>query len=163
MSSKRMNLRKVNQVSRVTPGALASGVPVTQALHTAAADKLRVISVNHSFAWIDKAAADEGAEFGYAHSDYTAAEIEECLEAFTSIDLGDKIAQEQANRLVRSVGTIAGDASGGRFADGRKVKTRLNWLLAAGDAIHLWVRNSSGTVWITGSEILVNGEMWVKD
>ncbi len=148
-------------------GALASLTVVLGALTAQVSDKLRVISIRATYTWADiQAVIDDGLTFGLAHSDYSAAEVEECLEANTAIDLGDKVAQERANRLVREIGAISGqvDIGGGlMFNDGRPVKTRLNWLLAAGDQLNIWVRNSSGVVWTTGSEIVTSGEIWVKD
>jgi len=140
---------------------------VTNAVTGSAADTYRLISVKASYSWSDKATIDDAATFGLAHSDYDAAEIEECLEASTSIDLGDKIAQERANRLVRTIGTITGDSNvanqGNNFAGGRLVKTRLNWLMSIGDTLTLWIRNSSGNVYTTGSAITMAGDFWIKD
>ncbi len=110
---------------------------------------------------------DDGLQFGFAHSDYTAAEIEECLENTASMDLGDKIAREQADRWVRVIGAFNGlaTAAGGgvQFNDGKPVKINLNWLMAAGDTLNMWMRNSSGTVYLTGSSIATQGSLWVKD
>ncbi len=137
-------------------------------MHSVATEQLRVISTDLSWMWTEIGAAiDDGLEFGVAHSDYTAAEVEECLESQASIDLGDKVEQERANRMVRSLGTIQASAiaaaGGAVFNDGKKLKTRLNWILNTGDAINLWVRNGSGVVWTTGSSLSCIGEMWVKD
>ncbi len=101
-----------------------------------------------------------------AHSDYTAAEVEECLEAQTAINPGNKVGQEQANRLVRSVGTVAGQGLAGAslgFNDGKPVKTKLNWHMAIGDALNVWIRNGSQVVYTTGSALRVQGTIWIKD
>ncbi len=148
-------------------GALAS-LDVNSGLLTAVvADKLRLISLICSYSWSNIAGAlDDSMEFGVAHSDYSAAEIEECLESAAAIDLGDKVAQEQANRLVRSIGILtneAGAAAGGQFNNGQPVRTKLNWLLSAGDSLNIWFRNGSGTVYATGSFIVAQGNVWVKD
>ncbi len=130
---------------------------------------MRVMSINLNWLISNLAAvADGGFEFGVAHSDYSAAEIEESLEASGAIDVGDKVAQEQSNRLVRTIGTISPsgiDTIGGEvgFLGGRPVKTRLNWLLSIGDTLQAWVRNSTGTVYTTGSSLGWGGDMWVKD
>ncbi len=149
-----------------TVGALASTDVASSVIGDPAEDKLRFISLNASYSWTGKTTVDDALEFGLAHSDYTASEIEECLESQGSIDLGDKIAQEQANRLVRTIGTISGDATqagGVPFNDGKQIKTRLNWLMAAGDQLQLWVRNGSAIVYSVGSNVSVVGELWVKD
>lgn len=166
---RRFNLRKVRITSTVVIGALASLSTVKGVGTSATTNTLRVMSVEASYGITELGAAiDDGFSFGWAHSDYTAAEIEECLEATLSMDIGNKIAQEQANRLVRQVGMINTDgtpiAGGGlRFDNGKMVKTRLNWALAIGDTLDLWVRNASGTVYTTGASILANGHIWVKD
>ncbi len=165
---RRFNLRKVKVASAVAAGALAAGDVISTAVTNDADNTLRFISLDCSYSWSNIGAIiDDAATFGVAHSDYTAAEVEECLEAATSMDIGDKVAQEQANRLVREIGTISGfvgtAAAGASFNDGKKFKTRLNWLMAIGDTLNLWIRNSSGTVWTTGSSLTINGELWVKD
>ncbi len=166
---RRFNLRKVRLSTPLTIGALAALDVISTPGSAAAVGTLRVMSVDCVYNWSNIGASDDDAlEFGWAHSDYTAAEIEECLEATGSMDIGDKVAQEQANRLVRSVGTIsgalAGAAGGGaQFNDGRSMKTKLNWLLSIGDTMKLWARNGSGTVYTIGSSLTVLGKMWVKD
>lgn len=162
------SLRKVRIATSPAIGAIATedveSVPITAAV----ADKLRLISFDASYTWIDVGASGDGAlEFGLAHSDYTAAEVEQCLEAAGSIDLGDKVAQEQANRLVRRVGTISQTIAGAgeekAYNEGRPVKTKLNWLLSEGDTLNVWFRNGSGTVYSSGSSMAILGNLWVKD
>ncbi len=142
---------------------------MTVAATSVTSEQIWIISINAAYSWSDIGAIiDDGCTFGWAHSDYTAAEVEECLESFASIDLGDKIAQEKSKRLVREVGTISNSgalaaAGGSAFNDGRLVKTRLNWLLSTGDTLNLWIRNASGVIWTTGSRVTVAGEFWVKD
>ncbi len=161
------NLRRVRVQQSLAPGALATGDVTVGPLTAAITDPLRIVSVNFTYAITDvKAVPDDGFEFGLAHSDYTAAEIEECLENQSAIDLGDKIAQEQANRLVRHIGIMTGQTAvnaGYTFNDGRPVKTKLNWRMSSGDTLNLWIRNASDTVWTTGSNLVSNGDMWIKD
>ncbi len=167
MAKSSFNLRKVRIAASPTIGALATEAVVSNAVTDAGTDPYRITSVKAAFSWNDKALIDDGCEFGYAHSDYTAAEVEECLEASASIDRGNLIAREQANRLVRQVGTIGGasvTAAGGvGFNDGRPVKTKLNWKMSTGDTLNLWIRNASGNVWTTGSELSILGDMWIAD
>ncbi len=167
--SRRFNLRRVRIQSSITVGALASAALVASSVTNNASDKLRFISLVASFGISNRGAVvDDAYSFGLAHSDYTAAEIEECIEAGGSIDLGDKIAAEQANRLVREIGTInaisgTSAAAGIPWNDGKPVKIKLNWLMAAGDSLKLWVRNNSGTVYTTGANLSIAGSLWVKD
>ncbi len=165
---RKFNLRKVRVAAAVTMGAVAALDVVAGAIHPAPVNPLRAVSLKASYTWSGVAAAsDDGMEFGIAHSDYSAAEIEECLEASAAIDQGDKIAQERSNRLVRTIGMMSGSgpATDGQrsFNDGRPVKVKLNWLIGIGDNLVAWARNGSGVVWVTGSELLVQGDLWVKD
>ena len=161
------HLRIVRITSSSAIGALASLDVVANAIISTSANRYRAISFNCSYSWASKAEIDDAASFGFAHSDYTDAEIEECLEAATAISQGDKVAQERANRLVRQIGTMAGVSSiaagGAQFNNGMKVKTRLNWLMGIGSTVQLWVRNSSGAVYTTGSTITINGELLLSD
>ncbi len=166
--TRRFNLRKVRIAAAVTMGAVAALDVVAGTIHPTPVNPLRAVSLKASYMWSGIAApADDGMEFGIAHSDYSAAEIEECLEASAAIDQGDKIAQERANRLVRTIGMMSGSgpATDGQRAynNGRPVKVKLNWLLGIGDSLIGWARNGSGVVWTTGSELLVQGDLWVKD
>ncbi len=167
--ARRSFLRRVRVNAVLSVGALAALDVISGAITSAAADKLRFISLIGSWSWSDIGAViDDSMSFGVAHSDYTAQEIEECLEATGSIDLGDKLAMEKSNRLVREIGifsnaTNVAAVGGSSFNDGKPVKTRLNWLMSAGDTLQVWVRNASATVYTTGSEIVFSGNLWVKD
>ncbi len=98
---------------------------------------------------------------GYAHPDYTVTEIKECLEAQAAIDLGDKVAQERSNRLIRVIGMI--DAENDVLNDGMPVTTKLNWVMPAGQTPNLFVFNESTGPLTTGSSVKLAGDMWVKD
>ncbi len=166
-SRRKFNLRRVRVATSITIGALAAKDVTSTALTGAAGNSMRVISVDFIYGLSDLGAtSDDGQEFGLAHSDYTSAEIEEALEIAGSIDPGDKIAQEKANRLVRTIGNFVGapgTGAGLNFNDGKPHKTRLNWLLTPGDTLQLWIRNSSGSVYTTGATVDVMGSMWMKD
>ncbi len=161
-------LRKVRINAQLALGALAAGTVIQGTLTNAATDPLRFISIDGTWSILDLGAAiDDGFTFGVAHSDYSAVEIEECLESFASMDLGDKVAQERQGRLVREIGTIsvagAVAGAGATFNDGKPMKTRLNWLMSTADQLGVWVRNASGVVWTTGARIAFAGNLWVKD
>ncbi len=154
--------------AKVAAGALATLDVAIGDITAAGTDPFRIMSIKASYSWLDQGAViDDGFDFGVAHGDYTAAEIEECLEAQAAIDRGDKIALEQSNRLVRQIGSIQsandGVTSSTVFADGRKVSTKLNWYMATGDKLKGWIRNNSGVVWTTGGSLGVAGEIWLKD
>ncbi len=166
---KNYRLRRVAITPAVAIGALATLDVVKQAGTSAAASTLRFISIDMTWAITDLAATvDDAFQFGVAHSDYTAAEIEECLEATASMDIGNKVEQERANRLVRSIGMISPSGgvildSGITFNDGKPMKTRLNWLMSIGDTLDVWVRNGSTNVYTAGTILTGQGNLWVKD
>lgn len=165
---RRFNLRKVRVAGNVTISNLAAFALVKGTIIPASTNPYRIVSSELAFQVVDLGAViDDGHEVGLAHGDYTASEIEECIEAATSIDIGDKIAQEQANRLVRTIGFAkgAGPVVDGSLAVnlGRPVKTKLNWKIGIGDTFDAWVRNGSDTVWSTGSTLSIIGHVWVRD
>ncbi len=164
---RRFNLRKVRSTANVACGALAAQDVTSGNLTATSANPYRVMSLDLSWSLVDLGAtSDDGQEFGVAHSDYSAAEIEECLEQEGSIDVGNKVEQEQANRLVRTIGQMTGapgTGAGLSFNDGRRVKTKLNWAIGIGDRVVIWIRNGSGTIWTTGAQVITNGVIWVKD
>ncbi len=166
---RRFNLRMVRMNERAATGALAAGKVAIGDLTQAAVDPYRLMTIKASYSWLEAGAIiDDGFDFGVAHGDYTAVEIEECLEAQAAIDRGNKIALEQSNRLVRMIGSIpslsGGTATGSQvFADGRQVKTKLNWYMATGDKLKGWIRNNSSIVWTTGGSLGVAGSIWIKD
>ncbi len=164
---RRFNLRRVRFASSVSAGALATLDVVAGNVSAATTNEVRIVTVDASYSWTGKTDIDDGCEFGLFHSDYSAAEVEECLESQASMDLGDKVAQEQANRLVRVIGMINATndaaAGGSSFNGGQRVKTKLNWLMTEGDTLALFIRNASGVVWTTGSSVSMIGDLWVKD
>ncbi len=168
-SKRRFNLRKVRINNIVAATALASADVTSGSISDAAVDPYRLMSVDASYSWVDiQAAIDDGFTFGLAHSDYSAAEIEECLEAQGAIDIGDKVAQEQSNRLVREIGVIRSTPGGAVtgsaiFNNGIPEKTKLNWLMSTGDTLNVWIRNQSQTIWTVGSNLAINGKFWIKD
>ncbi len=162
----RWQLRKVSNSTNLVLSALASGDVEAAAWSGVTTGTLRVVSIIVTWSATWAAVADGSMQFGVAHSDYTAAEIEECLESNGSMDPGDKIAGERSNRLVRIIGTFhSHETQFGEvtFNDGRPMKTRLNWLLSPGDRINVWVRNGSGTIWTSNGSIQSTGALWVKD
>lgn len=167
--ARRFNLRPIRVNSSLAIGALASADVIAGAITNNATNRLRVISAHLAYSITDLAAVvDDAFAFGIAHGDYSAAEIEECLEAGGAMDMGDKIALEQSSRLVREVGMINSSGAqnvgaGINFADGRIVKTKLNWVISIGESLQLWVRNNSGVVYSTGSLLATSGKFWVKD
>ncbi len=109
------------------------------------------------------AAGDGPVRVGVAHSDYSAAEIEEWIENAQSWDLGDKIGQEVGKRLIREIGVFrspnpVGNVGGPQtLNEGRPIKTKLNWRMTTGDTIAVWAYNSGGGNLGTGAIVHASG------
>ncbi len=104
---------------------------------------------------------------GFAHSDYTAAEIEECLEAAASWAQADQIANEQRRRKVRRVAVMAhltGAATGEVVAnDGVEIFTKLGWKIEDGQTMATWARNQDGAAPLTvGGALTFSGIIAVR-
>ncbi len=108
-------------------------------------------------------------QFGVAHGDYTAAEIEEYLEDAGTWNEGNKIAKEVSGRLIRQIGvfdTPSGPTVSVSWNEGRFTRTKLNWLLQTSDLLNLWVYNT-GSVAVsgaTGADVRCTGHanLWPK-
>ncbi len=99
------SMRRVRFSTGLAVTALATTDVVVGDLLSAADAKYRILSLEYNAAWTEiKQAIDGALLFGVAHGDYTAAEIEEAIEATLSINQGNMVAREQANRLVRILG-----------------------------------------------------------
>ncbi len=87
---------------------LASDTALIAALVVAATSSYRAVSFIGTWALVNFTESEGPITVGLAYGDYTVSEIKQCFEASGSMDFGDKIAQEQANRQVRIVGTLGG-------------------------------------------------------
>ncbi len=159
---RKFNLRKVRYDSANVLTTLANRIVQSDGLTGTSANLYRVMSVKCTWTLKGLTAGEGPLVFGFNHSDYSVTEIKECIEAQAAIDQGDKVAQEQANRLVRIVGSFSGSASNEKFNDGRPMKTRLNWSIGIGDAVNMFTYNDSGATLTTGAIVDTNGVLWVK-
>ncbi len=159
--SRRFNLRRV----RVTPeralSTLGSDTAIVNAFVANAVSSYRAMSVKATWSLTGLTAGEGPITVGFAHDDYTVTEIKEALEAAASIDPGDKIAQEQADRLVRIVGTLS--EANSELNEGKPIKTRLNWLIGVGHSINMFAYNESPSALTTGAVLHSQGDLWVKD
>ncbi len=112
-------------------------------------------------------------QVGLAHSDYSAAEIEEWIENISgSWDPGDLPAQEIARRKIKIVGTFGALSTGGTASqnkyvlnEGRLVRTKLKWMLNEGDTVKVWAYNTgSGALATTDPQVRVQGaaHLWPR-
>ncbi len=88
---------------------------------------------------------------GIAHSDYTAAEIEEWLEATDSWNTGDKVQQEKARRKCRLVGSFAGLLADERLNDGKPLKTMLKFAVLSSQGLSVWAYNKTSSTFTSGN------------
>ncbi len=144
-------------------GALAAKTLISAVFDETVLEKTRISSIVATWAlnnWTPL--AERGPiQVGLAHSDYSDAEVEEWIENAGSWNRGDKVSQEIARRLVRSVGIFdaaslaAGDAV---LNDGRPIKTKLNWTLITGQTLRLWAYNLGVVaVGTTDPNVLLSG------
>ncbi len=147
---------------------LGAGVLITTPFDETPEQDVLISSLVASYA-LDNLVAGQGpVEFGIAHSDYTQTEIAEVLDNANSWDQGNKVDQEIAKRLVRTIGIMVGIQGTGTndvpFNEGKPVKTKLNWKLITGDTLQLWARNISASA-LTGAPILRaqgHANLWMK-
>ncbi len=161
MSNRKFNLRKVRVSPELAIGTLTTDTALTVGMTSASPNKYRCISVDVVWS-LSALTANEGPlTVGYAHSDYSTTEIKECMEAAGALDQGNKIAQEQANRLVRVIGTL--DSELEQLNQGAPLKTKLNWLIGIGDVVNAFVFNEQTGTLTTGASLKISGNMWIKD
>ncbi len=95
--------------------------------------------------------------FGFAHGDYTDAEIAEALNVALT-GPGSKIEQERSRRLVRKVGPFYGNELNthtsmrlsGKQGPG-ETRTKIKFMIQSGQTIRVFVYNKSGAVYTTGA------------
>ncbi len=162
-SKGRYSLRPVRFANSITLGTLANITVLTAGSTSTADGAYRMISMQAVWTLKGGTTGEGPITVGYAHSDYSVTEIKEALEANASINIGNKVSNEQANRLVRIVGTFGGGLTDEQLNEGRPVKTRLNWFIPIGMQVNLFAYNDSGATLTTGSIVDVTGKCWVKD
>ena len=102
---------------------------------------------------------------GIAHSDYSAAEIEEYIENTASWAEADQIGQEVGKRKVRIAGIfgrggVSGSADHQVLNNGDPIKMKLNWILNAGQTLDLWAFNlGTAAVATTVPDVHVQGHV----
>ncbi len=99
---------------------------------------------------------------GIAHSDYTDAEIEEVIENTGSWSRGNKIAQEMAKRLIRTVGVFPLISSEETLNDGVKIKTTIKWPATTGQTLKMWAYNRGTNPLTTGGQVHAQGHVWIR-
>ncbi len=158
---RRFNLRRARMTPELALATLASDTVLTALTTGVATDTYRAMIAKATWALRGLTEGEGPITVGYAHSDYSVTEIKECLEAF-NIDVGDKVSQEQADRLVRIVGTFPSSANS-ELNDGKPISTKLNWRIAIGQQVNIFAYNEDTAALQTGAVLHAQGSMWVKD
>ncbi len=160
-SRRRFDLRRVRITPELPLLTLASDTALVVATVPNSPNRYRAMSIKATWALRGLGASDGPITVGLAHSGYSVGQIKEAIEAASAIDQGDKIAQEQANRLVRIVGILSDTSD--QLNDGQIISTKLNWLIGIGDAVVVFAYNEDVAALATGSVLNVAGDLWVKD
>ncbi len=159
---RRGGLRVLPYAIEVNAGALANADVLASALGDVVIDRMWLMSLAGTMAARDFTAGEGPVIVGVAHSDYTAAEIEECLEAQGAWDQSDLVLREQARRKVRTIGTFANVVSGETLNDGKEMKVKLGWMAEVGMTLQFWVWNKSGGTLTTGGVFATQGRVYAR-
>ncbi len=148
---------------RLDLGTLAANTLVSSTLTDTLDEQAYVSSVKCAYTMDEfTEGTDKGPILcGWAHSDYTDAEIEAFIENAGSWSQGDKVQQEVAKRFIRQVGvfnTPQGVNEWARIRDGATFTTKLGWSLATGQTLRFWCYNMGlGAVATTDPNVRVQG------
>ncbi len=152
---------KINMSFNIT--ALASKDAVSQQVADSVSERAWVSSIKAVFSLSEFTPGNDIGPImiGVAHSDYTAAEIEEWIEGAGSWTEGDKIQQERSRRYIRVIGVFEtpDDATDSvSLNDGRMLRVKCGWILNAGQTCSIWAYNQgTGAVATTVPQINVDG------
>ncbi len=145
----------MNTLSTLAPSSLVKSTP-----DDVAEDRIFVVSIDVT-PMVEGFTVGEGPiEVGVAHSDYTAAEIEEWVENETSMfgEL-DQIAIEIRRRKIRSIGVFDGLTIVEKMNEGVPVRVKLLWPLSEGAGLSFWAYNR-GIQLTTGASVQTQGKVY---
>ncbi len=154
-------MRRVRVSASLSLSTLGANTVLPLTLTGAADGAYRIVSAKLNWTLVGLTEPEGPIVVGLNHSDYTVTEIKECIEASAGINVGNKIAQEQANRLVRIVGVMESDTD--ELNDGKPISTKLNWLMPIGMSTEMFAYNDAASALTTGAALKVNGDLWVRD
>jgi len=142
-------------------GALAANDVVAGSLGGTFGQDVFVLAVKATWSIADLTVDEGSLVVGVADIDYSAPEIEEALEASGSWDLSDRVAVEQARRLVRTAGTFDGDQTHDKLNDGNAIYTTCKWLTNQSKGLNAWAWNVGDETLTTGAIVHVDGHVLV--
>ncbi len=145
----------------ITLAALADGAIKVQVAPDSVVNKVWAVSADLKWSIRDLTAGEGPIIVGFAHSDYSDAEITEALNATGSWDRSDKVTMEQARRFVREAAAFSGAAEE-VLNDGKAIRTRIGFYIEDGKTLDFWAVNESGATLTTGGVIRVKGTVWLR-
>ncbi len=157
-----MSLRRVRMTPELALSTVGSDTVVRKLVTGASDGAYRAVTVKGIYALSGLTAGEGPITVGWAHSNYTVTEIKECIESSNSISPGLLIENEQAQRLVRIIGTFPSVANS-NLNNGNPIKTRLNWLIPIGSELQLFFYNEFTAALTTGAVGRFTGNLWLKD
>lgn len=120
-----------------------------------------VVSVKGNWTIKDQTAGEGPIIVGFAHGDYTDAEIEEWYEVTGEFIRGDKIANERARRRCRESGAFqCKDQQPETLNDGNPQNTPMRFVIEDGQNIKFWAYNDSGATLTTGAIVEFRGKVF---
>ncbi len=151
-------------------GTLAAKDVISQAVGDTVKERTYLSSVvaRWSITSFTKSTGDGPILVGVAHSDYSAAEIEEWLENSGSWDEGDLVQQEIAKRKIRQVGFFENpidEADSVVLNYGKAINTKCGWILNTGQTVQIWAYNAGGSPLATTDPIVQafgHGNLWPR-
>ncbi len=143
----------------ITLSTLANNAVIAAANSDVAVEPILITSVEGLYSMTGQTAGEGPKLIGVAHSDYTGAEILEYLENTGSWDIGDLVQQESSKRKIRIIGYFPSTDEDEVLADGKTIKTKLNWRIDAGATLQLFVYNQSGATLTTGALAHLDGSL----
>ncbi len=146
----------------VTLATTANNTVVATNLTDVLDEEAFLISVKATWSIRSLTAGEGPLLVGLAHSDYTAAEVEEWVENTGSWERGNMVQQEIARRKIRQVGVFDGQSATEKLENGVKITTPCKWGLITGDSIKFWVYNKSGAALTTGAFVSVDGMAFLR-
>ncbi len=154
---------------QVVIGALASTEVISGNVFTADLNEdLFIVSADLSGQIVSLTAGEgDPADCGFAHGDYTVAEIAEKLNV-SLLGPGSKIEQEQSRRLTRKVGTFLQTVVAATTmrlfgkTGNADIRTRIGFTVQSGKNLKVYIHNRSGAVYTTGAIFRYSGTLYGK-
>ncbi len=142
----------------VTLSTLAAQDLISDVITGTADDGMWLVSADLTVALENNTPGEGPYVVGLSKADYTSAEVEEWFESNASWDRSDMIANEQAKRKCRMIGTFPGLLGEEVLNDGKPIRVKLGWKVEPGEVgIRYWVFNDSAQTLTTGTLVKFQG------